>query len=252
MEEERLAYGFVSSPVKIGSTVHRQTGTWTPTIHALLDFLKAKKFAYSPAVLGIDEKGREILEFLPGKAATRPWPPQLLKDEGLAQAATMLKQYHAIVKDFQPSDSAEWRIGKVKIAPDQIIRHGDLGPWNMLWQDGRLTGLIDWDFAEPGKAITDLAQMAYYFVPLRGESGWQKAGFTEQPDFRHRLEVLCKNYGQFTADEILAEIVKWLQEELQRVKDLGKKGTEPWTSFLRRGDDHEILDDLAWLEAIQV
>src|SRR6266481_9363085 len=102
MEEEKLTYSSVSSPVKIGDTVHRQTGAWTPTIHNLLGFLKAKGFAYSPAVLGTDEKSREILEFLPGKAAIRPWPPQLLKDEGLVQAATMLKQYHAIVKDFQP------------------------------------------------------------------------------------------------------------------------------------------------------
>lgn len=251
MEEEKLTYGFVSSPVKIGDTVHRQTGAWTPTVHDLLGFLKAKGFTYSPTVLGIDEKDREILEFLPGQAATRPWPPQLLKDDGLVQAAVMLRRYHAIVKDFQPAEDAEWRIGKVKMEPDQIIRHGDLGPWNMLWQDGVLTGLIDWDFAEPGEALTDLAQMAYYFIPFRGETGWQEAGFAERPDFRHRLEVLCKNYERFTADEVLAEIAEWLREELRRVRDLGGKGAEPWASFLRRGDDREILDDLAWLKTIQ-
>ena len=249
--EEELNYGFVSSPVKIGNTVHRQAGAWTPTIHSLLGFLRAKGFTYSPAVLGVDEKAREILEFLPGKAATRPWPSQLLEDEGLVQAAIMLKYYHAIVKDFQPPDNAEWRIGKVKMESGQIICHGDLGPWNMLWQDGILTGLIDWDFAEPGKAITDLAQMAYYFAPFRGESGWQEAGFAERPDFRHRLDVLCKNYGRFTADEVLTEIALWLQEELRRVRSLGEKGAEPWVSFLRRGDDQEILDDLAWLETLQ-
>jgi len=248
MEEEKLAHGFVSSAVKIGDTVHRQTGAWTPTIHDLLSFLQAKGFAYSPKVLGMDEKGREILEFLPGESATRPWSSFMLKGEGLAQAAKMLRQYHEVVEGFEPGTDAEWRVGKLSKKPGQIIRHGDLGPWNTLWQGDTLTGLIDWDFAEPGEAITDLAQMAYYFVPLRGEKGWQEAGFTEWPDLGHRLEVLCEAYGRFTTDEVLAELQNWLHEELRRVKELGgEQGIEPWASFLRRGDDQDILSDLAWL-----
>jgi hypothetical protein len=246
--EEELAFGSVSAPVKIGNTVHRQAGAWTPTIHALLAFLQANHFAYSPEVLGTDEKGREILTFLPGTAATRPWPRQLLEDEGLIQAATMLARYHEIVKNFQLPANVEWRIDKRVLKPGQIIRHGDLGPWNTLWQDGNLTGLIDWDFAEPGEAITDLAQMAYYFVPLRGENGWQEAGFAKRPDLAHRLDILCATYGQFTANEVLVEIKNWLHEELRRVKQLGGKNIEPWVSFLRRGDDNDILHDLVWLD----
>jgi len=253
MEEEKLNYGFVSSPVKIGNTVHRQTGTWTYAIHALLNFLQANNFAYSQKVLGFDEQGREILEFLPGEAATRPWPPQLLEDGGLVQAATMLKRYHALVKEFRPPENAEWRIGKVPLKHGQIIRHGDLGPWNMLWQDDELTGLIDWDFAEPGKAITDLAQMAYYCVPLRGEEGWQEAGFIERPDLLHRFNVVCETYGQFMANEVLDELQNWLYEELRRVRELGgEKKLEPWASFFQRGDDAEILKDLAWLKEAQI
>ena len=248
--EEKLAYSCVSSAVKIGDTVHRETGEWTPTIHALLHFLKSKGFEYSPTVLGFDERNREVLEFLPGEAATPPWPPALLKDDGLAQAASMLKRYHAVVKDFQPASDARWRIGKMTFKRGQIIRHGDLGPWNILWQGDVLTGLIDWDFAEPGKAITDLAQMAYFSVPFRGKSVWQEAGFTKQPNFHHRLEVLCASYGQFTANEVMAEIILWLRERLKRVKQLGRQGIEPWASFLKRGDDRDILRDLAWLGAL--
>lgn len=249
MQEEKLNYSFVSSPVKIDNTVHRQTGPWTPTIHSLLNFLQSKGFKYSQKVLGFDEQGREVLEFLPGEAATRPWSLRLLEDDGLVQAAKVLKSYHTVVKDFQPPKDAEWRIGKVLPKPGQIIRHGDLGPWNSLWQKDKLTGLIDWDFAEPGEAITDLAQMAYYFVPLRGEKGWQEAGFADRPDFLHRLNRLCKTYGQFRADEVLTALQNWLQEELRRMEEFGRRqGLEPWLSFHQRGDADDIDEDLVWLE----
>ncbi len=251
MEEEKLNFGFVSAPVKIGNTVHRQIGPWTPTIHSLLSFLQSRGFMYSQKVLGFDEQGREILEFLSGDAATRPWPSQILENDGLVQAATVLKQYHAVVKDFQPPKDAEWGIGKVPLKPGQIIRHGDLGPWNTLWQKDKLTGLVDWDFAEPGGAITDLAQMAYYFVPLRGEKGWQEAGFTERPNFLHRLSTLCETYGQFTTSKVLAELQNWLHEELRRMKELGEKqGLEPWLGFSQRGDADDIREDLTWLEEL--
>lgn len=248
MKEEKLEFGFVSSPVKVGDTVHRQAGLWTATIHNLLNFLNNNGFKYAPKPMGLDEKGREILEYLPGEAAVRPWPQHLLEDDGLCQAARMLREYHDIVRKFVPPDSAEWRIGNVPYKLGQVIRHGDLGPWNTLWQEGKITGLIDWDFAEPGEAIADLAQMAYYFVPLRGEKGWQEAGFKNRPDFQHRLKLLCEAYGDFSEDDVLCALESWLKEELRRVREFGAQNKEPWRSFLRRGDDKEILQDLEWLK----
>lgn len=251
MEEQSLAYGLVSSATKVGNTVRRAAGPWTNTIHELLRFLHEHGFVYAPQPLGFDEKGREILEFLPGDAAVRPWPSQLFADDGLRQAAKMLRQYHDIVQHFMPPKDAQWRIGTMPLKPGQIIRHGDLGPWNMLWQNGKLTGLIDWDFAEPGERITDLAQMAYYFVPLRGESGWQNAGFSERPDFYQRLDVLREAYGLFTIEEILDTLERWLNEELHRTLSLGGAHKEPWATFLGNEDDKEIIADLKWLEKLR-
>lgn len=33
---------------------------------------------------------------------------------------------------------------------DQIVIHGDVGPWNLVWRDGELVGLIDWEYATIG------------------------------------------------------------------------------------------------------
>ena len=64
--EEPLEGGNLSVVVRVGETVRRPTGPWTPAVHALLDHLEAKGFPGSPRARGLDEQGREILTFLPG------------------------------------------------------------------------------------------------------------------------------------------------------------------------------------------
>jgi Ser/Thr protein kinase RdoA (MazF antagonist) len=71
------------------------------------------------------------------------------------------------------------RYGEFLKLPGQK-RHGDLGPWNMVWASGTLVGLIDWDFAEPGLAIDDVAQAAWNCVPLRPESVCEAAGIATE------------------------------------------------------------------------
>jgi hypothetical protein len=57
--------------VRIGDTVRRPAGPWTPAVHALLGHLHAAGFPGAPQPLGLDEHGREVLTFIPG---TIPWP----------------------------------------------------------------------------------------------------------------------------------------------------------------------------------
>ncbi|WP_329150559.1 aminoglycoside phosphotransferase family protein [Streptomyces niveus] len=71
------------------------------------------------------------------------------------------------VRDFQPSAQAVWCDPDARWRPGQIMPHGDLTSWNSVWVDDRLVGVIDWDLAIPGEALDDLAQLAWYSVPLR-------------------------------------------------------------------------------------
>lgn len=128
---------------------------------------------------------------------------------------------------------------------------GDLGPWNTIWQDDKLTALIDWDFAQPGDRIDDLAQMAYYFVPLRGETGWMEAGFEKRPDMAQRLRALVESYGMFSPEEVIEALFKLLERDREIVSRLGGDGVEPWASFLKRGDVEEGQRDSEWLEGVR-
>jgi hypothetical protein len=248
MKERQLKGGGSSRAVRVGGTVRRAAGPWTPAVHDLLVYLADNGFEYAPRPLGFDERGREILTYLPGEAAHRPWPEVLLTDAGLEQVAKVLRQYHDVVRGYVPPPREVWRLGRIKWQPGMIIRHGDLGPWNTLWAGGKLTGLVDWDFAEPGEALVDLAQLAWYFVPLRGEQGWRKAGFDQEPDFRHRLEVLAASYGGVSVEALLEAVMKLQQADLVITERLGGGGVHPWNLFYERGGMDIIRAENEWLK----
>ena len=76
MTEERLEGGNIGGAVRVGDTVRRAAGPWTPAVHALLAHLAARGFAGAPRPLGFDEQGREVLTFLAGETvgSRKPWP----------------------------------------------------------------------------------------------------------------------------------------------------------------------------------
>ncbi|HEY3505473.1 MAG TPA: phosphotransferase [Actinocatenispora sp.] len=242
--EEQLTGGCVSEVVRVGATVRRSTGPWTPAVHALLTHLDAVGFPYSPRALGTDDRGREILTYLDGEPAARPWPTVLRTDDGLRQVGRLVRDLGDAVAGFVPPADARWRSG-VAYAPGMVMRHGDLAPWNTLWQGDRLTGLLDWDFAEPAPPLWDLAQAAWYFVPLRAAKGWQASGFATEPDHRHRLGVLCAAAGADPAD-VLAALTDLQTCEYARIRDLGAAGVEPFATFLARGDLTELAAESHW------
>src|SRR5260370_36753638 len=76
--------------VRIGDTVRRPAGPWTPAVHALLGPLTAAGFPGAPLPPGLDEHGREVLTLLPGPLV---WPghlPSLHPDRPLPPAARRL------------------------------------------------------------------------------------------------------------------------------------------------------------------
>ena len=62
--------------MRVGDTVRRATGPWTPAVHALLRHLESVGFDAAPRVLGVDERGREVLTYLEGETIgdDDPWP----------------------------------------------------------------------------------------------------------------------------------------------------------------------------------
>jgi hypothetical protein len=64
MQEELLTGGHLNPVVRVGDTVRRTPGPWTPAVHLLLEHLERSGFDGAPRVLGFDDQGREVLSFL--------------------------------------------------------------------------------------------------------------------------------------------------------------------------------------------
>lgn len=204
-------------------------------------------FGGAPRLLGTDGTD-EVLSLLYGEPAFAPWPEALRAADGVGELGRWLRGYHEAVRTFRPPADAHWQGQEEEWRPGMVIRHGDLGPWNSIWDGGRLVGFIDWDFAAPGHAIDDLAQLAWYVVPLRPVEQQRRASVTDFSTLRARLDALCTAYGE--RSEAVIEVLEALQSrEAARIERLGGQGIEPWAGFLARGDAAEMLAEQCWIRS---
>lgn len=103
MEEVPLTGGTVAAAVvRVGGTVRRSVDRWSPATRALLAHLEQAGFAGAPRFEGVDDAGREVLSWIEGVPATRPWPRALQTDEGVRRFARLLREFHEAVRTFVP------------------------------------------------------------------------------------------------------------------------------------------------------
>jgi hypothetical protein len=236
VDEVRLAGGHVGGAVRVGDTVRRAAGPWTPAVHALLQHLESQGFAGAPRALGFDEQGREVLTFLPGQTVggRRPRPAWVRADDTLDQVARWLRGYHQAVAGFVPPPGAVWRGGGAW-APGLIIGHNDASPDNAAWQDGQLTGFFDWDFAGPTPPGWDLAFAAFSWVPLDTRP-YLAEGFTDLGAIPRRLDRFLVTYGwTATTGEFLEVVAARMSAHANGIRDLAAAGDQAFVRLLDQG-----------------
>ena len=164
-------------------------------MHALLHHLNEVGFALAPRPLGLDHEGREVLGYIDGESGRDVWP-LIVDDEGLASFALALREYHRAVATYRPPATTEWAYGRHPIQPGELVCHGDFGPWNLVWRDGRPVGILDWDLAYPGPSTDDVAYALAYATPFRDDAHAMRwHAFPDPPDRRHRIAVFADAYG---------------------------------------------------------
>jgi hypothetical protein len=235
--EERLAGGNVGGAVRVGDTVRRAAGPWTPAVHALLGHLADKGFTGAPRPLGFDERGREVLTFLEGETigGRRPRPAWVHADDTLDQVARWMRACHQAVADFVPPPGAVWRGGGTW-SPGLIIVHNDAASYNAAWHQGKLTGFFDWDFAGPATPEWDLALAAFSWVPLHTRHWIAAEGFTDFAARPRRLDRFLGTYGwSATTGEFLDVVEARVKAHADGIRDLAAAGDEAFRRLLRQG-----------------
>lgn len=224
--EEPLPGGNAGGAVLVDGTVRRRAGAWTPAVHALLAHLHDRGFHRAPRPLGFDASQREVLTCLPGETVgdRKPWPRWVHAEDTLLQVAEWLRDYHRAVADFVPPAGAVWRMGEQWTA-GQVICHNDAAPYNAAWDQDRLIGFFDWDFAGPATPDWDVAFTACAWVPLHARAVAAAEGFHAFDDRRRRLERFLHHYGwQGAVADLLDVLDRRLEAHCQGIIRLANHG----------------------------
>jgi Ser/Thr protein kinase RdoA (MazF antagonist) len=208
--------------VRVGETVRKTWTSATPTVFAYLRELAAAGIEV-PAPLGRDERGRQIVEFIPGRLAEELLP---LRVDELRRVGAMVREIHDASESFAVAGPARPRN---LIAPPggDLMCHNDLAPWNLVVGDRWV--FIDWDGSAPSTRLWDLAYAAQTFC--LNDPG-------AVPD--EAADRLAALVGGYRADlELRRELPRALGDRPAAMhamlQEAHRAGTEPWATMFTSG-----------------
>jgi hypothetical protein len=246
MEEVPFVGGNISASVRAGDTVRRRAGPWTPAVQALLGHLQRAGFDAAPAPLGTDEKGREVLAFVPGDVHVgwpEPMPAWMYEDDApLIAAAKLLRRYHDSVQDFLPPPDARWRV----VAPGkhEVICHNDWAPYNAVFRERVPIVMLDWDMAGPGSRAWDVACSAFAWVPLSPKKLAHLTADQKAQRFARFCEAYASGIDRGEVLDTLVERLRFFADFIQAEADAGDPGFKKladWDVPTRLRADADLL-----------
>jgi hypothetical protein len=192
-----------------------------------LRHLRSVGFEAASFPIGVDPDGRERLEFIEGDVAYPPYPAWAQTDVALASAAVLVRRLHDASARFVPPPDATWSTEMADPEGGPVICHNDVCLENLVYRNQVAVGLLDFDFAAPGRRLYDLAQFARMNVPMDSDDDAVLLGRAPPFDPFRRLRIVADAYGlppgraEFL--EVMAEGIRRGGEFLQRRLDEGNE-----------------------------
>jgi Ser/Thr protein kinase RdoA (MazF antagonist) len=185
--------------VRVGDSVRRPSRS--QLMRDVLLHLERAGFDAAPRWLGVDEQGRDMLSWIDGetfveRGRMHPYIEDgagriTFSDEQVAAAMRLLRRYHDTFGD-------------------EVICHGDFGPWNIVWRNGLPFAVIDFDNAYRGEASDDVAYALRMFVGY----GFARAAPAE---LVRRTSAAVNAYGaEFDVPAILEREYELAEERCRR------------------------------------
>jgi Ser/Thr protein kinase RdoA (MazF antagonist) len=147
--------------------------------------------------------------------------------------AELIRDYHQAVLDFRPL-GATWSSGE-QMAEGQIVCHGDAAPWNVVWRDNTLVGLIDFDHARPGAAVDDVAYALRYIAPFYDDECLRWLRFPDPPNRRERILTLVRAYGLDDNEDWVANGLRMMRRTREVCVRLADQDIQPQADWIADG-----------------
>ncbi len=255
--EEVLSGGNTGVVVRVGDTVRRQAGHWTPAVHALLDHLEAVGFEAAPRALGTDALGREVASYLDGVAGTlgpQRLAPQFQTVEACHAIGAWLRAFHDAQAGFRPDPALPWRVEPGRpLRPGEVVVHHDVGTYNTVLRPDGSFAVIDFDFASPGQPVEDLAYVLWSWTPLWGDQAAvrREMGPVTMAERLHKFAAVLDGYA---ADAPLRArvpdaVVRCMTDHSRTVEELAAQGDPAFVQMVADGHAERPLRDARWFES---
>ena len=249
--EEMLTGGNVSNVYLSGDTVRRELKPDSPKIHKLLKHLENNGFSYAPKFLGIDEKRREILSFIEGEAGHYPLKEYMWSEDVLIEIAKMLRLYHDSVSDF--SFDGSWE--SIDNTPQhfEVLCHNDFAMYNIIFDNKRPIGIIDFDVAGPGPRLWDIAYTLYTCVPLSrfylSETG-EKVYYNPLKHanrIKQRVRLFFESYGEGMEENYLKMVLLRLEGLCKTITRKASEGDIAFQKMIAEGHLELYQNDIKFI-----
>jgi Ser/Thr protein kinase RdoA (MazF antagonist) len=244
---EYLKGGRENKIARSGATVHRPSGHWSKSVHALLNHLRKVGFLNAPKPLGFDEKGNEILTYISGEVSNYPLSKTASSNEALITGAQLLRAYHDATVSFlnNSQQNHSWLLPVRN--PAEVICHGDFAPYNVVLNGCKAIAIIDFDTAHPGPRIWDIAYALYRWSPLKNPNNPDTQGNLVSQIYRARQ--FCDAYHLPAVERVnlLNVMIERLQTLITYMHAEAQKGNTAFQANLAEGHHIAYKEDIAYL-----
>ena len=253
-EEPLVGGDLTDGIVKIGDTVRRPRTEESTVVADLLQFLEWTGFDGAPRFLGVDDRGRQVLSFVHGEVAGRPWPAWVADNDRLASVARLVRRYDDAAHGFglPPVATAMIRpdspgVPRSTMGAPTFVAHLDICPENVVFRGAQAVALIDFDLARPANRLREVCNMLQWWAPLMPEV--DRYDCVREVDVFARAALMVQAYGLDMADR--AQIAQAIQNSTQRAWYAMRRRAEqrggPWQRLWEQGIGDRIIRRQRWL-----
>ena len=253
--EEPLAGGDVTEGVvRVGDTVRRPVSGVSESVRQVLGHLESVRFAGAPRFHGVDAKGRDILDFIDGQVAGRPWPAWVADPARIASVARLVRAFDDAM---EPLGVPSWATGlrqpdvlgmpaSIAEAPT-LVAHLDITPENVVFRDARAAALIDFDLIRPASRAEEVANMLLWWGGWMPEADREAA--SRHLDPIETGSLIVETYGlDVAARSTLVEIsINGADRSWFLMKSRAEMLGGGWQRMWEEGVGDRILRRAQWL-----
>lgn len=148
--------------------VYRPKTSYSFLINNFVQHLNRSGFTYSPTFIACNES-TDVFSYISGNSIDLNELKDIQQHKQLLKAlADILKQFHDIGSSYINTHSSYF-LDYTGNDPLETICHNDIAPYNMLWENHQITGLIDFETICPAPRSWDIVYAAYRFIGLGQE-----------------------------------------------------------------------------------